>query len=80
MCPQLLLTNSNHVLINHRLSQFFSGENGEMTPYRRLVAGALAGATSQVLTYPLDMIRYMHAGRAAAMIMHTITDLTRTRS
>jgi len=32
-------------------------EHGEMTAARRLMAGALAGAVSQMATYPLDMIR-----------------------
>ena len=32
-------------------------ENGNLTAYRRLVAGALAGATAQIATYPMEMIR-----------------------
>ena len=33
------------------------GEGGELPPVRRVLAGALAGATSVALTYPLDTLR-----------------------
>jgi hypothetical protein len=40
-----------------RYKEYLFGDKDVITPVDRLIAGALAGATAQVVTYPLDFMR-----------------------
>jgi len=58
-------------------SQLLRENDKNLTPLRRLLAGSLAGATSVVVTYPLDLMRARMAVQYAAQggIRHNFRDL-----